>query len=86
MTHLMTKARQRWFFNDEEQRLYELGEMRLAVKFGAKKNYSDSEHEAVYEERVEAGLEDADLDTIEAFYKKLNAADEAEAPGRDLGG
>jgi hypothetical protein len=94
--HLMTKARQRkrkiWqaeFVTDEEQRLLEIEDMRLVVKFGDKKRYSDSEYEAIYEELVAAGLDDEakrDPDAIEAVYKKLNAVDEAEAARRDLCG
>jgi hypothetical protein len=64
----MTKARQREyrkrrqaeFVTDEEQRLLKIKDMRLVVKFGGKKRYSD--------------------------YKKLNAADEAEAARRYLCG
>jgi hypothetical protein len=94
--HLMTKARQRkrkiWqaeFVTDEEQRLLEIEDIRLVVKFGDKKRYSDSEYEAIYEELVAAGLDDEakrDPDAIEAVYKKLNAVDEAEAARRDLCG
>jgi hypothetical protein len=92
----MTKARQRErkrpqaeFVTDEEQRLLETEDMRLVVKFGDKKRYSDSEYEAIYEELVAAGLDDEarrDPDAIEAVYKKLNAVDEAEAARRDLCG
>jgi hypothetical protein len=42
---------------------------------------SDQEYEAIYQELVEAGLDDEarrDPDFIEAVFKKLNAADEAE--------
>jgi hypothetical protein len=94
--HLMTKARQRErkrrqaeFVTDEEQRLLEIKDMRLVVKFGDKKRYSDSEYEAIYEELVAAGLDDEarrDPDAIEAAFKELNAADEAEAARRDIGG
>ena len=90
----MTKARQRkrnvWqaeFVTDEEQRLLEIDDMRLVVKFGEKRRYSDSEHEAIYQELVEAGLNHEamrDHDAIEAVYKNLNAADEAEAARRYL--
>ena len=75
------------FVTDEEQRLLKIEEMRLVVKFGDKKRYSDREYEAIYQELVEAGLDDEawdDLDAIEAVFKKLNAADEAEAARRDL--
>jgi hypothetical protein len=74
---------------DEQQRLLEIEEMRLVVKFGDKKRYSDREYEAIYQELVEAGLDDEawdDLDTIEAVFRKLNAADEAETARRDLCG
>jgi hypothetical protein len=94
--HLMTKARQRrrkiWqaeFVTDEEQRLLEIEDMRLVVKFGDKKRYSDSEYEVIYEELVAAGLDDEarrDPHAIEAVYKKLNAVDEADAARRDLCG
>jgi hypothetical protein len=88
-----TKARQRKqrrpaelqeaFVTDEQQRLLEIEEMRLVVKFGDKKRYSDLEYEAIYEELVEARR---DPDAIEAVFKELNAADEAIAARRDLGG
>ena len=94
-----TKARQRKqrrpaelqgaFVTDEQQRLLEIEEMRLVVKFGDKKRYSDLEYEAIYEELVEVGLDNKamrDPDAIEAVFRKLNAADEAEAARRDLGG
>jgi hypothetical protein len=78
------------FVTDEEQRLLEIEEARLVVKFGDKRRYSDREREAIYEELVEAGLDDEarrDPDaTIEAVFKRLNAVDEAEAARRDLGG
>jgi hypothetical protein len=63
--------------------------MRLVVKFGEKKRYSDREYEAIYQELVEVGLDNKamrDPDAIEAVFKKLNAADEAEAARRDLCG
>ena len=63
--------------------------MRLVVKFGDKKRYSDLEYEAIYEELVEARLDDEarrDPDAIEAVFKELNAVDEAEAARRALGG
>jgi hypothetical protein len=77
------------FVTDEEQRLLEIEEMRLVVKFGDKKRYSDREYEAIYQELVEAGLDDEawdDPNAIEAVFKKLNAADEAETARRDIGG
>jgi hypothetical protein len=83
------KRRQAEFVNDEQQRLLEIEDMRLVVKFGEKRRYSDSEHEAIYQELVEAGLNHEamrDPDAIEAVYSKLNAADEAEAARRALGG
>ena len=83
------KRRQAEFVNDGQQRLLEIEEMRLVVKFGDKKRYSDQEYEAIYQELVEAGLDDEarrDPDAIEAVFKKLNAADEAEAARRDLCG
>jgi len=72
-----------------EQRLLEIEDMRLVVKFGDKKRYSDREYEAIYQELVEAGLDDEawdDLGAIEAVFRKLNAADEAETARRDLCG
>jgi hypothetical protein len=75
------------FVTDEEQRLLEIEEMRLVVKFGDKKRYSDREYEAIYQELVEAGLDDEawdDPNAIEAAFKKLNAADEAETARRNL--
>jgi hypothetical protein len=77
------------FVTDEEQRLLEIEEMRLVVKFGDKKRYSDREYEAIYQELAEAGLKDEawdDLDAIEAVFRKLNADDEAAAARRALGG
>ena len=77
------------FVTNEEQRLLEIEEMRLVVKFGDKKRYSDREYEAIYQELVEAGLDDEawdDLDAIEAVFRRLNAADEAAAARRDLCG
>ena len=59
------------------------------VKFGDKKRYSDLEYEAIYEELVEARLDDEarrDPDAIEAVFRKLKAADEAEAARRNLYG
>jgi hypothetical protein len=85
----MADKRQSEFVTDEEQRLLEIEDMRLVVKFGNKKRYSDQEREAIYQELVEAGLDDEarrDPDTIEAVFKKLNANDEAETARRDLGG
>jgi hypothetical protein len=81
------KRRQAEFVNDEQQRLLEIEEMRLVVKFGEKKRYSDQECQAIYQELVDAGLDDEarrDPDAIEAVFRKLNADDEAEAARRDL--
>jgi hypothetical protein len=83
------KRRQAEFVNGGQQRLLEIEEMRLVVKFGDKKRYSDQECQAIYQELVEAGLDDEatrDADAIEAVFKKLNAADEVEAARRALGG
>jgi hypothetical protein len=83
------KRRQAEFVNDEQQRLLEIEEMRLVVKFGEKKRYSDQECQAIYQELVDAGLDDEarrDPDAIEAVFRKLNAADEAETARRDLYG
>jgi hypothetical protein len=77
------------FVTDEEQRLLEIEDMRLVVKFGDKKRYSVKEYAAIYRELVEAGLDDEawhDLDAIEGVFKKLNAIDEAIAARRALGG
>jgi len=46
------------FVNDEQQRLLEIEDMRLVVKLGEKKRYSDQECQAIYQELVEAGLDD----------------------------
>ena len=84
----MTKARQREhtkiqqpeFVTDEEQRLLEIDDMRLVVKFGDKRLYSDRERAAIHQELVAAGLDEVtrhDPDAIEAVFSKLNAADEA---------
>jgi hypothetical protein len=96
---IATKARQRKqrrpaelqgaFVNDEQQRLLEIEDMRLVVKFGEKKRYSDQECQAIYQELIEAGLDDearGNPDTIEAVFRKLNADDEAEAARHELGG
>jgi hypothetical protein len=52
------KRRQAEFVNDEQQRLLEIEDMRLVVKFGEKKRYSDQECQAIYQELVDAGLDD----------------------------
>ena len=73
------KRRQAEFVNDEQQRLIEIEDMRLAVKFGDKRRYSDREREAIRQELVAAGLDDVarrDPDAVEAVFKKLNAVDE----------
>jgi hypothetical protein len=83
------KRRQAEFVNDEQQRLLEIEDMRLVVKFGEKKRYSDQECQAIYQELIEAGLNNEamrDPDAIEAVFRKLNAADEAETARRDLCG
>jgi hypothetical protein len=83
------KRRQAEFVNDEQQRLLEIEDMRLVVKFGEKKRYSDHECQAIYQELIEAGLNNdamRDPDAIEAVFRKLNAADEAETARRDLCG
>jgi hypothetical protein len=83
------KRRQAEFVNDGQQRLLEIEDMRLVVKFGEKKRYSDQECQAIYQELIEAGLDDEarrDADVIEAVFRKLNADDEAEAARRDLCG
>ena len=81
--------RQAEFVNDEQQRLLEIEDMRLVVKFGEKKRYSDQECQAIYQELVEAGLDDEarrNPDAIEAVFKKLNAFDEAAAARRYFSG
>ena len=73
----------------EEQRLLEIDDMRLVVKFGDKRLYSDRERAAIHQELVAAGLDDVarcDPDVIEAVFRELNAADESEAARRDLCG
>jgi len=79
------KRRQAEFVNDGQQRLLEIEDMRLVVKFGEKKRYSDQECQAIYQELVEAGLDGEPMrnpDAIEAVFKKLNADDEAETARR----
>ena len=79
------KRRQAEFVNDEQQRLLEIEDMRLVVKFGEKKRYSDQECQAIYQELIEAGLDDVarrDPDAIEAVFRELNAVDEAAAARR----
>ena len=81
------KRRQAEFVNDEQQRWLEIEDMRLVVKFGEKKCYSDQECQAIYQELVEAWLDDEvrrNPDAIEAVFKKLNADDEAETARRYL--
>jgi hypothetical protein len=56
--HERQKRRQAEFVTDEQQRLLEIEDMRLVVKFGEKRRYSDRECEAIYEELVAAGLDD----------------------------
>jgi hypothetical protein len=83
------KRRQAEFVNDEQQRLLEIEDMRLVIKFGEKKRYSDQECQAIYQELLEAGLDEEarrDPDAIEAVFRKLNADEEAETARRDLGG
>jgi hypothetical protein len=91
----MTEERQREkrqqpeFVTDEQQRLLEIEDMRLVVKFGDKRRYTDREREAIRQELVEAGLDDEarrNPDAIEAVFMKLNAVDEAERARRDLCG
>ena len=36
------------FVTDGQQRLLEIEDMRLVIKFGEKKRYSDREYEAIY--------------------------------------
>jgi hypothetical protein len=79
------KRGQAEFVTDEEQRLLEIDDMRLVVKFGDKRRYSDRERAAIHQELVAAGLDDVarrDPDAIEAVFRELNAADEAEAARR----
>jgi hypothetical protein len=83
------KRRQAEFVNDEQQRLLEIEDMRLVVKFGEKKRYSDQECQAIYQELVEAGLDEEarhNPDAIEAVFRKLNADDEAAAARRYFSG
>ena len=92
MSSSMTKTKKRpqsEFVTDEQQRLLEIEDMRLVIKFGDKKRYSDREYEAIYQELVEAGLDDEarrNPDAIEAVFKKLNAVDEAAAARRYFSG
>jgi hypothetical protein len=81
--------RQSEFVTDAEQRLLEIEEMRLLVKFGDKRRFTEQEREAIYQALVEAGLDDdarRDLDAIEAAFRRLNADDEAAAARRTLSG
>ena len=78
----MTKTKKRpqpELVTDEQQRLLEIEDARLVVKFGDKRRYSDREREAIRQELVAAGLDDVarrDPDAVEAVFKKLNAVDE----------
>jgi hypothetical protein len=75
------------FVTDEEQRLLEIEDMRLVVKFGDKRRYSGQEREAIHQELVAAWLDDVrDLDAIEAVFRELNAADEVAAARRYFSG
>jgi hypothetical protein len=81
--------RQAEFVTAEEHRLLEIEEMRLVVKFGDKRRYTDAEREAIYAELAAAGLDAAamrDPDAIEVVFRRLNADDEAAAARRALGG
>ena len=83
------KRRQAEFVNDEQQRLLEIEDMRLVVKFGEKKRYSDQECQAIYQELIEAGLDEEarrNPDAIEAVFRELNAVDEAAAARRYFSG
>src|SRR6201989_1205295 len=74
------KRRQAEFVNDEQQRLLEIEDMRLVVKFGDKKGYSDQECQAIYQELVEAGLDDEarrDPDAIDAACRSRCRLSEA---------
>ena len=76
------KRRQAEFINDEQQRLLEIEDMRLVVKFGEKKRYSEQECQAIYQELIAAGLDEEarrNPDAIEAVFRELNAVDEAAA-------
>ena len=57
----MTKSKKRpqpELVTDEQQRLLEIEDARLVVKFGDKRRYSDREREAICQELVAAGLDD----------------------------
>jgi hypothetical protein len=67
------KRRQAEFVNDGQQRLLEIEDMRLVVKFGEKKRYSDQECQAIYQELIEAGLNNEamrDPDAMRRFSGK----------------
>jgi hypothetical protein len=67
------------FVDDEQQRLLEIEDARLVVKFGNKRRYTGRERDAIRRELVAAGLDDVarrDPDAIEAVFQKLNAVDE----------
>jgi hypothetical protein len=56
--HRERQKRQRAeFVTDEEQRQLEIEDMRLVVKFGDKRRYSDREREAIRQELVAARLD-----------------------------
>jgi hypothetical protein len=53
--------------------------MRLACKFGNKRRFTAREYESIYQELVDAGLDDEerrDPAAIEAVFKRLNEIDE----------
>jgi hypothetical protein len=75
------KRREAEFVTDEQQRLLEIEDMRLVVKFGDKRRFSAREYQAIYQELARRAP-----DAIEAVFKKLNAIDEAETARRDLCG
>jgi SOS response regulatory protein OraA/RecX len=73
------KRQQAEFVTDDEHRLLEIEDARLAIKFGDKKRYSNQENEAIRQELIAAGLDDEerrDPDAIEAVFRKLNEIDE----------
>jgi hypothetical protein len=80
MMRAARRERKPEFVNDVEQRLLEIEDARLAIKFGDKKRYSNQEYEAIRQELIAAGLDDVarrDPDMVESVFRKLNEVDEA---------
>jgi hypothetical protein len=74
------KRRQAEFVNDQQRRLFEIEDMRLVVKWNAKRSTKNSSRPG------STTKQGATPDAIAAIFKKLDADDEVERARRDLGG